>query len=79
MYLKYLQVVVGEAEAPQPLEPANVRGYGADVVGPEGEDGDVGAVLEERPGEELLAGVGGGYAVQVQLHKVERSEAESGC
>ena len=68
-----LETVVGEAELGEPLEPPNVRREGAEVVGAEGEDGDVGAVLEQLPGQERV-GVAprGGYVVEVQLHEVER-------
>ena len=42
-----LETVVGETELGEPLKPPNVRREGAEVVGAEGEDGDVGAVLEQ--------------------------------
>ena len=68
-----LETVVGETELGEPLEPPNVRREGAEVVGAEGEDGDVGAVLEQFLGQERV-GVAprGGYVVEVELHEVER-------
>ena len=49
-----LEAVVGEAELGEPLEPPNVRREGAEVVGTEGKDGDVRAVLEELLGQERV-------------------------